>query len=369
MTNLSEPVNVVKSVQKEDTPIIDLQIEQKTQKAAPKKKIPLFCCCGLISTAVFCIAIFIGFAVISSYFVSIDEKNSIPADLEPAYFLNSMQPDYTITKAEEVEADLLLTQYSSSENDLATIRELIAGLKAKYPEGYYVVIQDILLRPEEFIDWYDTLNLSAAIFNFEEVMPHEITHLLGLVCGTYLVEDKCITILNYSKLSDIVFSGDKLLPYIEAQNYIDEEYLMKNKHTILVTLDEVNAYIKSVRADRAFDYYHSFPSTLARQMYYISLHLRYAKEEEPDVWNALVENKGFAYVLMRVVAMAEAELETAKAEGFGGLDVNANLKLYEDNKNYVDEYLTEAGVADLRDLDLSYVELQQRGVGFGLEIY
>ncbi|MEA3357371.1 MAG: hypothetical protein U9Q67_02955 [Patescibacteria group bacterium] len=293
---------------------------------------------------------------------NLDVSNQ-PANLEPAHFMDSMPPDYSISEVNEAEFNNLLTQ-NFEEGDLEDVNEMVAGLKENYPEGYFVILTQTLRRPEEFKDWYELLTPDPDAM---ETIIHEMTHTGGIYCGTFFIEDKCITIPDRWDLSERLFSGVELLDYIDSQNFIDEAYLEGCKHNIIGTLDEVNAYIKSVRTDRANKNYNSDPSTLARQMYYITLHLRHAKEEEPETWNILVDNKGFAYTLMRLIAMAEAELETAEEEGFSGINVTDNLNLYEENREYLDEFFVSAGVAELKDLDLTYIELQERGIIFGLE--
>lgn len=336
-----------------------------------KKVLFCTCCCSIIGLVVL-IGILVTSIYISEYYADTlqdpstensDNSDDVPANLELVHFLNSMPPDYSITAEEEVDANNQISQ-QFDQNDLVEVTTMLDELKIKYAEGYFVILTQSLSRPSEFKTWYDIKGLGG--FSNTDIILHEMTHTGGLYNCTYFIEDKCITIENRWQLSEQLFTGDKLLNYITDTNHIDETYLAEDKHTIIVTLDEVNAYIKSVRFDRAYDSYSSNPETLSRQMYYLTLHLKYAKEEEPEDWNALVENKGFAFTLMRLTAMAEAELKAADEEDRFSYNATVNMRLYERNHEYLDEYLNAAGVSEFNDSDVTYDELQQQGVTFGL---
>ncbi len=340
--------------------------EKNLEEGKPSKKPLFFCCC---CSAIIFIAIIIGIIAAILCFPEYDPENPInrddkPANLSPAFFLNSMPPDYSINEQDEAEFNDLLVE-NFDESELENVTAMVTKLDEKYPEGYFVIVTQTLSQPDEFKNWYE---LTAVIRPITmDIIVHEMTHTGGFYNCTFFIEDKCITIQDQWSLSEELFSGDNLLSYITEQNSTDESYLVENKHNIIGTLDEVNAYIKSVRISRAYNQHDSYPASLARQMYYITLHLRHAKEIEIDDWNALVDNRGFAYTLMRLMAMAEAELETAEGKWFSDIDVTENLRLYEENKKYLDEFFVSTEVDELNDLDLTYTELQERGVLFGLE--
>ena len=65
---------------------------------------------------------------------------------------------------------------------------------------------------------------------------------------------------------------------------------------------------------------------------------------------------------MRLVTMAEVELENAKSSGIEGSGTAANLKLFEENRHYFDEYLQASGVKDLNSENLTLSDLQKLGV-------
>lgn len=330
------------------------------------RKVLWTCCSGLVIIAV----IFIVLGIIGYYFSDeIKEKigtktTEEPINLAPAYFMNTALPDYTITEAEEQQFQEKVSQFFS-EKDLKGAKKLTVKLKNNYPEGYFVIVKLTLHNPKEFKTWYEYNRENE--FEAADISIHEMTHGGTLIGCSYWIEDKCIKIKDEYFLLEKLFSGEVLLNYIEKPNFIDNQYLKENKQDITVTLDEVNAYIKSVRTTRVYKQHMSHPSTLARQLYILTLHLRHAKEVETGTWDAIVSNKGFAYTLMRLVKMAEAELETARTEGFSDRATVNNLKIYKKNKNYIDEYLVAAGIKELENLDLTYDELKQRGIGFTLE--
>jgi len=345
------------------------------KKTVSRKKLFWWCCCGPIILIVLLAVAGIAYIYYSGFDLekyvgfkkeggNFNRKADSSANLAPAFFLKSTPPNYSIDRIEEAKFNRALAR-SFSKDDLKNVKNMIAGLKKDYPEGYFVIVKISLKQPKQLKILYNSIRGSG----LEDVgtIIHEMTHLGTYLDCTYFVEDKCIKIKNYDALSEQLFTGDKLLKYISEKNFVDEEYLEKDRQKILLNLDEVNAYIKSVRTDRVYQEHNTNPATLARQLYYITLHLKHAKEERLETWDALVANKGFAYVLMRLTVMAEAELETAREEGFSGGNVDDNLKLYQDNREYLDRFLSSAGVEKLRDLNLTYVELRQRGIDFSLE--
>lgn len=287
-------------------------------------------------------------------------------NLEPAYFINKMKPDYAITEAEEQQFEQNISRLLSGE-ELVDAKKMIKKVKDYYPEGYFVIVTETINDPDEFKTWYDLTRGHPSRAN---TIVHEMTH-GALDKYTYWIEDKGITIKNEYYLYQKLFSGEVLLQYIDKPNRIDKIYLEENKQNITVTLDEVNAYIKSVRIQRAYSVHNeaetvSDPSTLTRQLYILMLHLKHAKEKETAVWNIIVSNKGFAYTMMRVVKMAEAEIKLSRKDIDVDKDFESNIKVYNQNKGYLNEYLTASSVKELEDQELSYDELRAFGIDLTL---
>jgi len=337
------------------------------RKEARSTKQFWWCCCAPFVLII--LIIIIGGIILVPNIDFLDIINSSnrskkPANLTSALFMDSLSPDYSITKAEKTKFNNTISE-SFSGSKLEEVQETLSELKKDYPEGYFVIAKMNLKKKDEFKQWY---NLMDKITPPDiGVIIHETTHAGGLEEScTYFVEDKCIKIQNENALYDKLFSGKKLLKYIDEPNDIDIKYLKEANQKLLTTLDEINAYIKSVRTDRVYKQDCTDPATLARQLYILTLHLKYAQNEDGQAWNALIANKGFAYTLMRLVVMAEAELDICKEEGFSNSNVEDNLKVYRGNKKYLNNYLNITKVAELKDKKLTYNELLQRGVDFVL---
>jgi len=293
--------------------------------------------------------------IINSY-----KSSGKPVNLAPALFMDSMPPDYSIIKVGKAKFNNTIKN-SFSGDELNEVQDILSELKKDYPEGYFVIVKMNLKKEDEFKQWYN-LTKKVGPINIGLII-HETTHMGGMEEScTYFIEDKCIKIQNENILYDNLFPGKKLLKYIDEPTNIDITYLKDANQKLLITLDEVNAYIKSVRTDRAYGKHTTNPATLARQLYILTLHLKYAQNEDRQAWDALIANKGFAYTLMRLTVMAEAELDIVKQEGFSNVNVENNLEVYRENKKYLDNYLDLAEVANLKDKKLKYDELLQRGV-------
>jgi len=326
----------------------------------------LWCCCILaILLVVLAVIVAILFFDNINFSDIFNDSSDKPANLTPALFLNLNPPNYSITKAEKTKFDSTISE-SFSGSELKKVQEIFFELSKNYPEGYFVIVKMNLGKKNEFKEWYDLMDNTIMSPDIGLII-HETTHSGSNTEGcTYFVEDKCLKIQNEGFLYSKLFSGKRLLKYIDNPNDIDIKYLKEADQKLLTTLDEINAYIKSVRTDRAYKEYSTNPATLARQLYILTLHFKYAQNEDKEVWNALVVNKGLAYITMRLKVMAEAELEIARQEGFSNSEVTENLKLYQENKKYLDNYLEAAQVAKLENEQLKYDELLQRNVNFGM---
>lgn len=251
-------------------------------------------------------------------------------------------------------------------------------LKDYYPEGYYLVVNQVLQTPEEhqmFPNLFLHSNDEESVIDF---LVHELSHMGKFGSSEYsgsgyVIEDKFIT-LNKLALPP----GDELLKYISEPASLDQDYLNEYRQDIYTTLDEVNSYTKSVRVSRAYSRYKSggidenAPQALSRQLYYLSLHLKNIKENHPDLWQALKQEQGFAYLLSRMISIAETEIKAAKEEGADSslstdfaLSIDRNLFLLQENQALFDELYTATGI-DGKDNLQNFT--QQELSEFGLNI-
>lgn len=298
---------------------------------------------------------------------------------QPIVFLKSSPPDYGVTAPEVKKFEGKLSTVLSK-SELNEAGALMKKLKVYYPEGYHLVVKRTLGEPREFKDFFEGDNETSADF-----LVHEMTHggtnslTTSLYEIGYWIEDKAVSFkIDEWKL----FPGKEVFERIKNPTYIDELYLKKNDQNLYITLDEVNAYIKSTRVSRTYNYQEgtfevtderyvttSTPSTLARQLFILTLHLKHAKENYPATWDLLVKNKAFAFTLMRLTKMAEAEIEFSKDEGLVSPNLDENLAAYNGNEKILNEFLAASGVKKWEKGDLSHDELQKKGINLTIKRY
>jgi len=322
-------------------------------------------------------------------------------------FSKNLKPDYSFTEDEqnqietavfevmnmskpagmEVEEDtdqIFKTMNLENEDKVSAAGDLVAKLKENYPEGYYIIAKSLLLLPPEdkysFNFWFRGNNSETA--NTE---VHELSHSwASAYFGDYFISGKQYNMLGYSGhlIEDkLIFyridnrqmpTGDELLKYISTPTSIDNTYLSENKQILYTTMDEINAYTKSTRVARIYNYYNSedidqksSPQALSRQLYFLALQLQNLKDNYPDIWKLHTENESFAYVMMRLVAIAKNELIVARDEGldfdkgdesFAGT-VNNNLDLFEQYQPIFNEIYTISGIKDYQGKNLNEYEL------------
>lgn len=314
----------------------------------------------------------------------------------PYLFLNSMPPNYSISEAEKQKfAQKVLALFSGNEASKAL--NLAERLRVYYPEGYYVIVKHTNSpSANDFQIWFKNDDIISA-----DVSIHEMTHLEDISCANdfitdsnnqatilelirnnktpacYFIEDKEVLFFS-DKFKD--FAGKDLVKYVGDLTEVDKIYLQTANQDVYTALDEVNAYIKSARVTRAYNYHdedkvaYSAPLVLSRQLYLLSLHFKNAKENYPGVWNLFVKNKDFAFVLNKIVKMAEAEIRFSEEEKVLVTEsvpdfaktINENMELFNRNKPILDELFSSSGIADLASQDLSYQELKNKGMSFSL---
>lgn len=257
------------------------------------------------------------------------------------------------------------------------------------PEAYFVIVKVGVDYPSIFEVSFggDSPDSATTLF-------HELTHAASTICylksyncSRYFLapgEEKEVGFLIEDK--GFIFSGDQpSLPegkeafeYLSNPTRVDKIYLQDNNQDLYGTVDEINAYTKSVRIMRAFR--HADPEstttdsshvTLSRQIYLLTLQIKNIQENYSSTWDLLKKNKTFAFFLKRLLAVADSEIRFAEEEGltntfsvssdFAG-KLDENLQLIEQNRYLLDELFTATGVKDLEGLDLTPQELKQRGI-------
>ena len=320
-------------------------------------------------------------------------------------FNTNFPPDYTVSVAEEgkfnqIMVDLLQVQENDSgtfninysENEGAKLLRPLKPdekitkansdmkfIKDYYPEGYYLVVNSVLKTPKKDQIVQNFYMRSSGDEDRIDFVVHELSHYgrIGDISSRdssgYVLEDKKITTGKQANMPQ----GDELLKYIGEPVSFDDKYLKENKHDIYTTLDEVVSYTKSVRVARVFAHYNKggvdedAPQGLSRQLYYLSLHLKNIKENYPNLWLAMKKDKGFAYIMSRVISIAKTEIQAARDEGVsgftGGTDhassIDSNLSLFNESQALFDELFAATGIDTMDNLqDLTQQELSVIGV-------
>lgn len=374
------------------------------------------CCLGLVVILVVIpmILFFVGM-----YFINNKEKSDrlkiTSRDKPENYsllFSKQLPPDYSFTEQEQSQIDILVSEVmemskpaglktgkettqignkivAEAKDKKSAAKELVAKLKAQYPEGYFVIAKSLILLPAaerySFNFFFNNNDLQTA-----NVEIHELSHSWGSITnGNYfvsgrnfnfaaysgnLIEDKMVIYKNYYLPLP---RGEELMQYISTPTRIDNTYLKDSNQDLYSTLDEVNSYIKSTRVARVYNYYdnqdinNGSPAiVLSRQLFILSLQLKNLKENHLEIWKAQIKNSGFAYVMMRLVGIAKNELMVARDEGLDfdkgdeifGSTINKNLELIGQNQYLFDEVFSASKVEELQGKDLSEAELKSLGV-------
>ena len=339
----------IRKVESDDVSIVD-----------KKKNKCMWCCCA---PSIFLFVLIIVLSIIyAKYFSSNFSDSDNTTDITQNLYIESEIPNYSISDINKAQFENNLSSYYKGA-ELEKIKSDLSIMETKYPEGHFIIVHSTNRDPESFHKWYELLKNTPLTLDSYSVMIHEMSHSVGFLYCNYLIEDKCIDIDRYTSLDQSLFTGDKLIDYVENRYKIDETYLMESKQKITLTLDEINSYIKSIRYNRAYKQYDDTPSTLARQLYYITLHLKYAKENDLQAWNKLVDNKGFAFTLLRLTKIAKEELSMTKETVTSGSRRDDNLKLYEDNIQYLNEYIELSGMSKYIDEANDYQSIKKEGIG------
>lgn len=253
-------------------------------------------------------------------------------------------------------------------------KSLFKKLKENYPEGYFFLAEHVLktdIKKEAFMIFFSGDNMESANFSLHELSHGGIDYLCNLpgfakkTC--YWIENKAICIPTIPKLPE----GKEVLSLIEKKTDFDIKYLEKANQNIHATLEEIVAYTKSVRINRAYRCIDAMgfqsgaqPKNLSRQLYIFSLQLINIKNNHPQIWKDLANSKEFAYISNRFIQIAERELELYKEKALDAekTEIEENLTLFHSNSIYLDELLRESKTWEIKDTDLDEKELKKLGI-------
>lgn len=313
-----------------------------------------------------------------------NESNTPKQDIIPLSSSDQNQDTETTSKydiSEEEEKaffDAVQPKFED-EGQFNTFKEELEQLKELYKEGYYIVIKVGTKAPGQARLFYDTATeQNGSRMNF---LVHELTHVGSIMCfarGQEISESENIVCegseedaKKYAFLtsthivispyeSELLFTNDELRQYIENLTDTDNTYLNAENGDLFGILDELNAYTKSIRLQRAyrdidppeqlfFEY-----NALQRQIYYLSLYIKHARENDPEAWEYLTSKKEVAYIVNKILTEATIEITkidvTSFTENSEFEDVNTELKASNDgiteNKEKFEEFNKAAGITD-----------------------
>jgi len=314
--------------------------------------------------------------------------------------------DYQVTPEEE-EQFLNNLEKIYAEDKFIQVKEYLNKFKYLYPSGYFTMIK--ITQKQDYTagyGWFELLNDSNSSnledlegfeeFDFSEFAPdfyeeytcdliviiHELTH-CGSGSSIYLfVEDPgdytwgtCYSymignLLVLVEKDKMYFSKYELLQDIEDPDAYDKIYLSPDevlditgdKETkasdidFTMILDELNAYTVSAKCAISCEEFIKHSSSirlgLLKQMSHLELYLKRCYEKYPEDWESITENKGLAFIIMKLW------LEAEKYENAIKDDVRFNegsQSVYEfvynpDNYGIIEKYFNDSEIITFRDM-------------------
>jgi hypothetical protein len=398
-------------------PLANPDVEEKTSK--PKRNWRRWCCCLPIILILLMIVVVTIVILVEENKQDQKISNRAKPESYSEIFNTNLPPDYTVAATDEEKFNQkiieLLKKYDSGTSNFSEIGENksplltadqaielaksdIKFLKDYYPEGYFIVVNSVLKTAEKdqiFPNFYLRSNEENDRIG---LVVHELSHIGGFAHKEiskrgYVIDDQFVTLPIESKklvsddlqsfLDNPASSGmptsNELTKFISEPATMDKVYLEKSKQDIYTTLDEIISYAKDTRVTRAYNYSkkgdidESRPQALSRQLYYLSLQLKNIKENYPEKWQDLKNEKGFSYLLLREVSIAMTEIQASEDEGadkFSGssdfaFSIDKNLSLFNQNQPLFDELLTATGINTSNNPQtLAKDELIKFGIGF-----
>lgn len=288
--------------------------------------------------------------------------------------------DYAVSTDEE--ANLLrLAEQELDDERFILFQSDYEQLKDTFEEGYFVITKVGARAPQEINTYYDTSITDRG--SRMNLLIHELTHVASDRCFVKNLrpaecelsffdqqkytfqKDQLFLTVNYDE--EILHKKDALRQYIPETNEIDKTYLNAENGDIFGTLDELNAYTKSMRAQIAYQDIDSREQlifeylNLNRQLFHLALDLHHAKNTSEDEWQFLTSDPGIGYIVFNFKKDAEKELSRVNINGEDSTDPiiqeikNTNILLAE-YESIFDTFLEESVIKE-GEKELSYTDI------------
>ena len=305
--------------------------------------------------------------------------------------------DSSVFKVLPEEEKLFYDRIAKYYNDvqLQKIHSDLDKIKIKYPEGYLIIIKMGAREPQAFQAYYnekDDASYATCI--------HEMTHGANNQCLYYdnklgqcdkhryyifLVNGILVKIPYNTQLEQTVLSKvDIILSTVKNQDGFDKNYISKETGGPSYNqLDELDAYLKSVRFDRANPFNDMEPyllvqdyANLKRLLYHINLMLIEMKKNPSD-WALITGDKAFVTMILKLRELAlqervdtttcsdgvcQSELKRLKETEQALLETDYILK--ELDSSYVNK-----SFFDLADIDIKAKYLNDLGIAGEPAVY
>lgn len=343
---------------------------------------------------------------------------------KPLTLINNSKNMYFIPLNEEMQFENILSE-SLDEEEITDYRMLLNKTKKHSPEAYFIIVKHSLRLP---IVVKDTLNAwwFGPTQETVNVIAHEYTHSARFPCfynggqcsffnsklgknlnGNYesygfpiddeaFLKKPSVWIDNYSLAFDfdryIFFRVDKgeivLSEGSDFDKRMDVVYFDGKEGEFERFLSELNSYRKSIIISRQLECTEInrgksdslfYSSAWSRILYDLTASLEYTKINKPKVWESLVKNKGFTYLLrwqfeagLKEVNRTIFEFNHGKVTYINDTDspeeINKNLELV-NKSNILNDLFDESLVNNIPLSFDSIEELSDYGLDYEVIIY
>jgi len=348
----------------------------------------------------------------------LDKYNINPEDLTGASDNQIPDIDYTAIKKEL--ADTSGYQVSQKEEDeffgnlkkiydeetFVLSKDYLKNFKILYPAGYFTLVK--VTQKQNYsagYGWFELMNenksFSMGDFGLDysgdiNAIVHELIHSgSGPFIGLFVEDLKDSSFLkDYSYLignllvfiekDKMFFSKYELFDDIKNPDMFDKTYLdpditvsiAEGKEVkasdidFTMILDELNAYTVSAKYAIATESYVSQSNSatarcgLLKQMSYLELYLKRCYEKYPEDWKYITENKGLAFLIMKLWQEAEKFENIVKDDSRFNLNGESVSEFVYNPDNYkiIEMFFEESGMPEyknenFKDIDAEFDKL------------
>lgn len=299
------------------------------------------------------------------------QNNQEPEAPSPVSLNRSETNEQFLVSENDVQRFTQNVQSVVSQPDFKQLQTDLNRLKNIYPEGYFVVIKAGGNHPSGVKEFYDTsISDEGSRIN---LLIHELTHFASETesADAYQFQkDNLALTARYNP--DPLTQKGALRQYLETLTFSDETYLNDENGDIYGTLDELNAYTKSVRVQIAYEdidpkenLYVDYAS-LDRQILHLALGLYHAKNSNPDEWKELTSNKSFAYLVYNFKKDAETELARVNTESAPSGEIKNEIQntkeMLTKYESIFDDFFSESNIRQ-GERELSYTDINLGKIG------